>query len=376
MRQRPGIAVLALAAGLLTATQATAEDRGRVVALFLFARDPAMSPFVTGLEASLRAHASEIPTLRLTPPQKLPAGDREPKSSSKGCGATLSCIARMGRDVGADEIMFGRIVTPPDSSSGALLQLIAVSSREAEIVRKIAFPVESPGAADAVVVSHWAAIYGVDGLGRVEVPGSTTELRVDGVVVGVGPGPFDLAAGPHELAVADRRLRVLVLPGETVQAAELVPAPEAHEPMVSVATTDPGATDEHGQPLSITAPAPAAGDERGHLLAYSGVALGGLGLAALGAGAYYASSSRSINEEVAAVRPGAGTTQVEADELNERAANAARNANIFLVAGAAATAIGATLLALDLWILDSDATASVVALGGADGLYARVTLTW
>lgn len=373
---RSGIAVLALAASLLAATQAVAEDRGRVVALFLFARDPAMSPFVIGLESSLRAHAIEIPSLSLIPRQQLAGGDSEPKSSSKGCGATLSCIAHMGREVGADEIMFGRLVQPPDSSAGALLQLIAVSSEEGEIVRKIEFPVESPDAADVAVASHWAAIYGVDGNGYVEVPGSTAELSVDGVVVGVGPGPFDLAVGPHELAVADRRLRVLVLPGETVQAAELVPSPEAREPLVSVATPDPAASEEHRQLLSITTPAAAAGDERGHLLAYSGVALGGLGLAALGTGAYYASSSRSINEEVAAVRPGAGTTQVAADELNERAANAARNANIFLVAGAAATAVGATLLALDLWILDSDATASVVAQGSAAGFSAEVTLTW
>jgi hypothetical protein len=238
---------------------------------------------------------------------------------------------------------------------------MAVGSQDGAILRKTAFLVAGPDEADRAVASHWAVIFGIDGVGYVEVPGSTTELSVDGVGVGHGSGPFAVSVGPHELATANRSQRVVVFPGETVEADRLAVKKASTSIAIPGWVPETGATtDEPGAPL----------------LLYSGAALGALGLAALGTGVSFGLSSESLNRKIDTIGDDGETTQLEIIDLNQRAADTARNANIFLIVGAVATVAGATLVALDLWILDSDATAHVTAQSSGGAFSAGVVLRW
>jgi hypothetical protein len=353
----PRCAVWVVAVTSFAAAPVAARDHDRVVSMFVFARDPTLSDLAVAVESGLRAHAEEIPDLRILDGAELAGGRNGP--SSRGPGATLSSIARMGRSAGADEVMIGRMQPSLDAPAGATLQLMTIGCLEGTITRKAAFHIASVDEVDSAIRAHWSAIYGIAGVGRVRVPGSAAELRVDGHAIGQGVGPFEVAAGPHVLAVADRSVRVLVLPGRTLQVDDLAPAPVPLEP-----------------PAAVVAPGPAPGTPGNSGLTYSGAALGALGLAALGTGAYFGSSSRSLNKRVDAVRRDGDSSQIRVAALNRDAARAARNANVFLIGGAAATAVGAALVALDLWVLDSAATARVVAQSDGDNLSAGLVLRW
>jgi hypothetical protein len=116
---------------------------------------------------------------------------------------------------------------------------------------------------------------------------------------------------------------------------------------------------------------------RGSALVYSGVSIGALGLVTLGVGAYFGFDARSTNTRIDGIESGPqGTPQLEARRLNQRAEDSAGRANLLFAIGGLATAAGATLLVVDLWLLGPSHSAAVSVTSDGEAILGGVSVQW
>ncbi|MFC1611539.1 hypothetical protein ACFL6C_11320, partial [Myxococcota bacterium] len=144
---------------------------------------------------------------------------------------------------------------------------------------------------------------------------------------------------------------------------------------------DPTATSETSELAAVSPTMATSGsvtesdqDEGGsRVLTYSGIAVAGLGAAALGVGGYFGIQSLSKRD---VDRGPDGTSQVDVPGIEKEANDAAGMANIMFAVGGGVVGVGALLIALDLIVLDgSDGPATSVSVG-ADSAAATLTWTW
>jgi hypothetical protein len=107
------------------------------------------------------------------------------------------------------------------------------------------------------------------------------------------------------------------------------------------------------------------------------VSVGALGLAALGAGAYFGFDARSTNTRIDGIESGPqGTPQLEVRRLNQRAEDSTGRANLLLALGGLATAAGAALLVVDLWLLGPSHFAAVNVTSDGEAILGGVSVQW
>ncbi|MEK7704610.1 MAG: hypothetical protein AAB426_06585, partial [Myxococcota bacterium] len=127
----------ALPLTLVAASPALAEPPPRVLALFVTAQSGVPNAVVKKLTRSIVNLSTTLPEVSLVAPKRLRARlGRDPGARVAACGSNLQCIARVGGEVQAAEVLYGRIKA---KGPALMVQFIVVGVASATIERRAAF---------------------------------------------------------------------------------------------------------------------------------------------------------------------------------------------------------------------------------------------
>jgi hypothetical protein len=305
-----GVALLALP------FRAAAEGvEPKAVALVVISRDDPDAALVERVRADLRELAATAGTVALIEGEALQQrlGARPPVAL-KGCGADLTCIARLGARAKAQEIIVVRVVP---GAPGIRTQFVRIGVKQEVMLGRVELDITSADESADRLFANFSAIFDVP------PPGEEPEAVADAAELGDGA---ELAA----------------LPDLELAALQPIPAP-ASEPTT---TAD--------------------------ILLYTGVGVAGLGAVLAGIGGAIGANGQSVGSSITDQTPLVDALRREADANGQfEIANA-----LFGVAGATAVIGGALIIigAVDPAFLGGKADVSATASN--EGASATLRLHW
>lgn len=347
-----------------------AKPKREIVALFVTTKEGSNASLVGAIDKAFAEVARTSPSVEVLTGKsldKLLKAKAEPSIAS--CGASLTCIAKLGKRVGATRVVYARTL-PSSDGKGIRTQVLVVGTQSRAIENKAMFELASLADVDKQVSGEAFVLSGLGKTGSIVVPNAMGEVKLDGVVVGSGPGPHAVPVGRHEVLAGGERTRILIPPGSVtkVELALRASAPIASAPKTSAAPDDepalvegPSTPSEPALELEPTVPrvevvraAPASAPSlvlvdpapaASHSLTYVGIGALGAGVAAAAVGGYFGYSAGSLRDSVD--HGPRGTTQLEAVQIERDADARADRANIAFAAGGVLALAGAVLVALD-----------------------------
>lgn len=304
----PQIVVLAVTSSSVTDTPDAASTAHPLVA----ALEQALG---LALEASVTADAAQQPgPVVLVPPQR--ARQRIKAGEPARCFGDLPCLARLGKRAGGDLVVVGHATV---GELGVSIAFKVLEAPSGAVVRHLTFEIRDEEDAGRAIATHFETLLGLPYIKATKPTEATPETRD-----GRQPAPDDF---------------------EGLEVVDLVPLPSAG---AAVATAQNGSS---GAGASTSAPT----------IAYAGMAVAGLGVVTLAAGAVsgvlYFSAKGSIDEDGETPQRQARALQKEANRYRDRAYLAS-------AAGSTLTLLGLGMFALDQWLLDDDSAAAVSASPG------------
>lgn len=294
-------------------------------------------------------------------------GDRPEKKIEK-CGANLGCIAKLGAKAGGAKVLYTRVV-PAKKRKPIQVQLLVIGVTSRLIEQRTMVEFKNVAEVRSKLVDQIYAMLSVNGPGYIEITGATTEVTIDGQVVGNGSGTYTVTPGRHDVLVAGVSASVLVLPGGFERLNITAPASTPASAPAIVYVETPTA------PATIIVNSNSEKRTRGTTwMLPTGGAIAGAGGVAIGMGIFFGLQS---NNTRAKIRQGA-TSQISANNLNNEANGQANTATALFVAGGIAMGIGAGMIIADLILSGNEEEGSpvtpIAALteGGAfGGIHAR-----
>ncbi|MBI5507174.1 MAG: hypothetical protein HY903_00345 [Deltaproteobacteria bacterium] len=342
----------------------------RIVALFVVEKDKPNTKLFVAVANQLSAAPDVIPSLRLLTAGKLKkALGKDPEAAIGKCGTDVKCIAKLGKLVDAEAVVFGR-VSP--HGKGVSVQLLTIAVDTQALERKIKIDVLTTADAKTAIGAKLHEIFSTAALPAGDAVASD-EIPLDAVI----PSPFgDSPPGADPLALVPLAAAQPNVPAPTSSDSDEVPldvladvAPAVAEPVL-VPSPPPSAVDLPPTPAPTLAATPAPAP-RSRMLRNLGVAVTVAGAAALGVGGYFGLQYRSAKGSIVLGR--GGTPQPTAIGKQGDANTAAARANLLFIAGGATATLGLVLLGVDLVAGGSHSTSTSVTLGVTPS---AATLSW
>ncbi len=394
MRLLPTVASCVAAACAVLATPALSRAAGRdTVALVVMAKDDPSPAMVKAFGEAFVEAAQQLGNVQILAGKQL---DQRLKGDAGAavttCGANLKCLAKLGSKAKASRLIMARVV---GATSGAIaVQVLVVGTKSKAIERKGALDLANLDEVRWKLPTEAFQLIGATGKSRLAVSGPAGEIKVDGKLVGKGPGHHEVAPGRHRVQSGSFDTEVLVAPGRAVQvkvppgaAAASQETPEA-DPLALVAPPPKASPDEPPPPAkpapppiddlelvslspnsgtsAATSPPPSSPPPTEVVASapppalmtqqeveqhastgptawwYLGVASAGTGAALLSGGGYFGWHASSLRGDVR--RGAGGTTQVDAQRTFNRANNDASRANLMFIVGSVLLTAGGALL--------------------------------
>lgn len=145
---------------------------------------------------------------------------KNPARKLAACGTNLRCIAKFGRKVGATKVLYGRAMA---DGAGVKVGFLRVSTRGARVEGKVALLLPSVEETASLLETKAFEALGVTNFGSLEVPGAEGEVKVNGVVLGRGPGPYRVPTGRQRVEVEGRLRPVMVRAEKTTRVSLATP---------------------------------------------------------------------------------------------------------------------------------------------------------
>lgn len=272
------------------------------------------------------------------------AGDAGLEDVFGGCGKNLACMAKQARLQGAEEILLLRAISRPGEMSEARVQFMFIDTKIATVVRKFQWRWHSPDDMRSALQKQFVEVFDQP-LPPPAAPPPSPEPTL-------AAAPVASEAKPE----ADSALESLsLLTANASEAADSSPT-----------TADTA----RGPSPSIAAPGVEAKRwwQHPNLWTYTGAGVGAAGAVVAAVGFYLGVESQSPE----GIEYGAGgTTQLEAQRLQQEASSQAGTANLLMGIGLGALAVGAGLVVMDLYDLDE-----VLLSAGASDEGVAASLTW
>jgi hypothetical protein len=330
-----------------------------VVALFLVGKDKPKEKLVNAIAAELAEAPKAIAGLRLITSTKLKkALGRPPETAVTKCGTEVKCIAKLGKEAKAEQVVYAR-VSP--EGAGVSLQILVVSVSSQIIEKKMSIEIAAAGDVQNAIVSRLGDIFPVAAAPTLATDDSgSDEIPLDAVLP-TEPNP---ASTPPVAELAS--LDLVPVPKTTNDGSHTARNPTTPTTPANDSTTNSAAV----APKDAAPPPPPAKSGRSKILTYAGIGVAGLGAAVAGAGGYFGMQSKSIGSSIK--QGPAGTPQIRAAKKQTDANAAANRANLMFEAGGAAVALGAVLIAIDIMTGPKAASTSVTLGAHPSG----ATLTW
>ncbi|MFL5320789.1 MAG: hypothetical protein ACJ790_14095 [Myxococcaceae bacterium] len=315
------LAIVALLSASLSASVGLAQSSEPRVAVVLLQGKGLAGKEVEALLDAANDEVKNLSAYRLDPASSLEADN---EAMMNQCTLDYDCLLRVAQAVGVDAVL-GLRASPEGRKTVALEFLWVAADAKGlpgENERAVA---RTPQAMEAGVRNSLKKVlpgYALKGKGGITVlaePGS--KVLVDGENRGEAPlsGPLVVSAGVH-------RVDVVTPTGERVSSS--VDVPEGRKLVADLPSPHP----------VVAALTAKEGGAPGHSLKLASYAVGGAAVLALGVGAFFGAQTISTNRQL---RDGAcsGTpctgalTQVQAQDLYERASGSATGANIGVATG-------------------------------------------
>ena len=344
-----------------------------VVALFLVAKDKPKEKLFNAIANELSDSPKSLASLRLISSAKLKrALGRAPETAVTKCGADIKCIAKLGKEAKAEQVVYARV---QPQGAGVSVQILVVGVSSQIIEKKMSFDIAAAGEVKNAIVSRLADIFpAAAALPPMAATGGEDgdEIPLDAVLP-TEPTPTATAAATPELVPPP--------PPASSQPATASAATPATNGTGEGApdTTASTSSGSEGQPTTIAAvsvdhagapPPPPPRTGRLKLLTYVGIGVAGVGVLAAGGGGYFGLQSKSLKDSIK-LGP-TGTPQLQASKKQDDANSDVSRANLLFIAGGAGVAVGAILIAVDMALGHHEPTTAVTVGLNPNG----VTLGW
>ena len=335
-----------------------------VVALFLVAKDKPKDKIFDAIANELSESPKSIASLKLITSTKLKkALGKTPEGAVTKCGVDIKCIAKLGKQAKAEQVVYAR-VSP--QGGGVSVQILVVGVTSQIIEKKMSFEIAAAGDVKKAIVGRLADIFPAAELAPTAAAGSdeSDEIPLAAIL-------------PTEPATAAATVAELVPPPPSPSRAKHAAAPAANAndeiPLTAMSPSSPSADSEPNLTLAAvsaehasSAPPPAAVG-RSKVLTYIGIGVAGLGAVAAGGGAYFGMQRNSLRD-AAKTAPTQLATAKKLDDANA----AGGRANLLFIIGGAAAAVGAALIAVDIGLGRHAPSASVTVGANPNS----VTVAW
>lgn len=260
------------------------------------------------------------------------------------CGSDLKCIAKLGKRSRAGRVLLA-MVTPADS--GLAIKCLVVGTDSAKIEQKAAFQVASVAQMESALGLQLASL----------LPPPAETGAAGAAVASVAheqPAPTPVASTPLPAAIMNA-------PSPAPAAASTKPAHPPNPEAVIIHATPAAGRTEGSAPPEIAADNTRAAAPSSHLWRYAGGGLAGVGLAAIGVGAFLGLQARS---DFGNIKHGVGgTTQLDAIKQTANSNDLARNADLLFATGGAAAVVGIGVFLVDVLVLGKPAQTPTLGVG-------------
>ncbi len=351
------LSLLAAVVVVLPVEQAAARRAGNQIAIVVLPQGGANAKLTTAIADHLVKAAGER---ALAGKALKKALKRKPEVTAAKCAANPGCLAKLGRQARASEVLLARVMPAGD---GVKVEVLVLNVESQAIERKVAFEVESLGSVAARVAEKEAELWGAPA-----APSAAGEDELS--LAMIEATPLAQAATAEPATAAPTPEPALAPPPAPVGAAAPADAMADLEltALPTKPTPSPAATEGSIQVDALSVPS------RSHTLTYAGLGLAGAGAIGLGLGVVYGMKSRSLPDTIE--RGGSGTTMEDGIAIYDDAERAARRANLFFAVGSAASMVGAVLVGVDLLVLDDAAGSGAHVEVGATPNGAWVRYAW
>lgn len=408
---RAGLCLLLATSLLLLPGEADAKRKKKKkripkhrIAMFLVNVDDADQDLIDAALKGFIELAGHVEQLDVVQGQRLRKSiKKDPVKAIGKCGADVRCIVKLAKRVKAKEIVYARV---KNDSGGLLFQVLAIGTRNKKIKRKTSFAIASHSDLATALPENFSELFGfplppdatLESTGTVvaAVPSAVdTPPELGAEAGGAETGDGEAAAGevpgtgdPAVGALADASATAAT--GEQTVAGESVATPGdvmATEPAatteITASSTEGGATAGEATAegtdgsIALAEPptveqAPARGDGGSPLLFWGGVGTAAVGAGLFALGGYYGSQVGTLKESVK--YGSGGTSQLEAEQISQDAADAADRANLLMGAGGGVMVAGAVMILVDFVFQDEAPKTSVHV--GEDGVSASLSWSW